>query len=60
MKARNPTFPILCRCKASRHGKSEKATRKRENEKVAQELGIKHSRATRDIDSAWRAFSKDW
>ncbi len=60
MKPRTQLYRILARCKSAKHGPSQKALRKRENEKVAQELGIKHSRATRDIDSAWREMCKDW
>lgn len=53
MKPRNSVYRILARCKAAKHGPTEKATRKRENEKVAQEINDKHIRIRKEITESW-------
>lgn len=53
MKPRNSVYRILARCKAAKHGPTEKATRKRENEKVAQEINEKHVRIRKELTESW-------
>lgn len=56
MKPRNQVYRILARCKAAKHGPSEKAMRKRENEKVAKELDRGHIRIREEIAKFWEQF----
>lgn len=53
MKPRTSVYRILARCKAAKHGPTEKATRKRENEKVAQEINEKHIRIRKELAESW-------
>lgn len=60
MKPRNSVYRILARCKAAKHGPTEKATRKRENEKVAQELNEKHKSLSREMEKTWKMYEEDY
>lgn len=61
MKPRDPNYRILARCKAAKHGKTEKAKRKQENEKVAKELADKHDKRSLAMSHAYRLlYSSDW
>jgi hypothetical protein len=60
MKPRTSVYRILARCKAAKHGPTEKATRKRENEKVTQELNEKHRSLTKEMEKTWELYEEDY
>lgn len=60
MKPRTSVYRILARCKAAKHGPTEKAARKRENEKVAQELNEGHVRIRKQILESWELYEEDY
>lgn len=60
MKPRNSMYRILARCKAAKHGKTEKATRRQENARVAKESAEQHKCTSRNIAKAWECMEQDY
>ena len=60
MKPRTSVYRILSRCKAAKHGTSEKAKRNQENAKVAQEVARLHERACEETQTTWELMDYDY
>jgi hypothetical protein len=61
MKPRTQLYRILARCKAAKHGPSQKAIRNKENARIAQELNEKHEARSVAMSHTFKLlYGSDW